>query len=212
VGIGEWIGAFVTVIGGTAAVVGILGYFTSRIVEHWLDKRLENHKSKLESESERAADALRHRLQMEYLEHEVRFRKLHEVQANAIANVYEALQQFHADFVSYLHPIEMGGESKDEKIPFVNASMCKFRDAFYPRRLYFPEELAKKIHKFSELMIKETNDFTLARKREREGRAPVGGEDYWANAMNAINEQSPELFRQIEDEFRRLMGFREVTQ
>src|SRR5258706_3765597 len=81
--------------GGNAALLLVLGWLARSLGSQLLAKDLEQFKASLAAASSAATERLKHDLQVAALEHEVRFSKLHERQAEVIAEAYALLVEAH---------------------------------------------------------------------------------------------------------------------
>src|SRR5690554_3495813 len=102
-----WI-AFLSQIGGFAAVVAVLGWVGRSVAIHWLDKNLKSHEHQLAATYAQEMERLRHQLQVAATEHEIRFRSIHEKQAEVIAEIYGLLRELHRAAASYVAMFEQG--------------------------------------------------------------------------------------------------------
>jgi len=112
-----------------------IAFLARSIVKQVLDKDLENYKTKLSAEAEKAR-----------FEHQVRFSKLHEKRGEVIADLYKKLIEANRAAASFASPAEWAGEpSKKEKALEAGKKIIKFYQYFDERKIYLGKELSKKI-------------------------------------------------------------------
>ena len=170
-------------LGGVGIVTGIAALLARSIVSMWLSKNVERYRAALKDENARAIEGLRHALGMQALEHEVRFRNMHEVQAKVIAEVYQCLYDLHLKVRQYVSPIDYAHEpDKDGKLALVAKSDEHFKNLFYPRGLFFPEDVAKRIDDFHLRLYNIVDEFSEGRRKQKEGTNTM----YWSAAWESI--------------------------
>lgn len=153
-------------------------------------------------------ERLRNDLRIRSIEHEIRFRSIHERQAKVLAGTYSRLYQVHRAVASYVAMFEQAGEpSKEEKLKIVVDAYEKFRSFFYPRKIFFPKTTGDQAmavaNKFSEI----ANIYTFGELLERSGRQPLPeGDDHWSKTMSMMRDEIPPLLEQFERDFQRLLG------
>ena len=77
----------------TVAIVVGLGYLARSLIERWINMNLEKHKAELQAEYIRELERLRTELRISTFEHETRYSKLYEKQADVIAEFYKQVAQ-----------------------------------------------------------------------------------------------------------------------
>jgi hypothetical protein len=192
------------ILGGTTIAVAAVAWLARTIVTHFLSKDVEKYKQQLQDAHARAIEQLRNDLKMQALEHEVRFRKMHERQAEIISEVYAGLRELHHACHSFVNPFDSVGEpDKEGKHKIVVETSRKFYDKFDPARLYLPPDISAQIDSFFEELAKITNDFARGLRDEKRGGESV---DHWSKGWKAVDEKARPLFEQIRAEFQRIIG------
>jgi hypothetical protein len=207
----------------TGVVVGLafLGWLARSIILHILRSDLERHKAKLKADSERelesfkallktSADremeALRSDLQRKSLEHEVRFRHLHERRAETVAELYRKLAVAERAFAQFCGLFEPGSGEEIMRRREINLkdAQTKVRaldDYFRQTELFFDDGLCKQM----EGLLGEFHDAWIdiqmrdVEKDARERATPV------IEAARTISEVIPGLRRDLAAQFRRLL-------
>lgn len=188
--------------------VAVIGWLGRTIIVHWLDKDVTNYRSNLQNTHDIEMERFRNDLRIRSIEHEIRFRSIHERQAKVLAGTYSRLYEVHKAVASYVAIFEQPNEPpKEEKLKIVADAYENFRSFFYPRKIFFPKTTGDQAmavaNKFSEI----ANLFTFGERRERSARPPLPeGDDHWSKTMNMMRDEISPLLEQLERDFQRLLG------
>jgi hypothetical protein len=166
------------------------------VFKHWLARDLESHKHKMKAESDLAIEQIKNDLQIRALEHEVRFRTLHERQAKIISTVYGKLYALDLALRQYAHPAYH--QNKDQCLAECQEASDRLTRFFYPRRLFFPETTAFEIQLLLTKYMDIIDKFTKGREEMTE--------PFWMHTWEDINTITKPLFGKLEREFQKLMG------
>jgi len=204
-------------LGGFAVLVAALAWLSRRLIGQLLDRDIEAHKAHLESQNQIQLERLRAEFRQKAIEHEVRFRSIHEKQAEVIADTYAKLVEVQRCVASYVAIFELSGEpSKKDKLEAVGKAYEDFRRFFYPRQIYLPTATRDKVRALADKLAQTSNDFThgLAEKEERRAASGRVGDsrkvedDPWFKAHESMKSDVPSLLREMESEFQQLLGVR----
>jgi hypothetical protein len=186
-------------------LTGILLYAFQKVIDERSAKRLEMFKTELRSTS---------------FEGEIKFSKLHEIRSAVIAELYQKLFRLREALSSlklFLEDPDFYVDIVvDEKLGDASSAEEDFRVYFQANRLYFPENICNQIdsiyNQFSETikilsnvsfdmrLTKMSNTVTLASKhRENHVQGLL-------RVSFAVNEQIDPLLKQLENDFRNLLG------
>lgn len=189
-------------LGASAAGMAALAWLAQSIYRHWLDKDVERFKSELHHEHEFQMEKLRSDLRIRSIEHEIRFRGIHEGQAQVIANTYAKLQRLHEVIVRYARFIEFGGEpSKEEQLKTADDANRQFREYFNARRLFLPEETAKMASDLANKLVSLANVYGRLQRR-----VPDASWEELNEKFASIEKEVPTLPQHLESEFRKLLA------
>ena len=108
-------------LGGNATLLLLLGWLARSFGSQLLAKDLEQFKAGLASASSEASERLKHELQMNSIEHEVRFSKLHERRAEVIASLYTLLVEVQCAGQNFVALVDFAGEPEysGETVPLI---------------------------------------------------------------------------------------------
>ena len=197
----------VTILGGTAMGVALLGYLSRKLLEHLMSKDVEKFKAELKATQDIEMERLRSDLKMQAFEHETRFRKLHENVARTIAETYPLLRRVFDSVSSLVSPIEMEGEpDKEEKMKIASDANRAFTEYFLSNRIYYPKKLYDKINDFHLLLVDNGRKFNRAYDRGKAGGEPAT--EHWYEAFAGIRDKARPLFDDMHDDFQSILGFK----
>jgi deoxyribodipyrimidine photolyase len=190
-------------IGGTAALVAILGFLAKSLVTNLLNKDIEKYKVTLVAEKDAKLTELRHEFEKLSNEHRVRFERLHDRRDEIIADLYCKLVEFHRGVDRFVDDALLleGAELEREKKELWRV-VDDFRDYAEKHRIYFSEQLCEQLDKLYETADKPTS--LLMQTAESEGKENLV--IAWQEAKNVLSGNVTEIRGVIEKEFRELLG------
>jgi hypothetical protein len=183
----------------------VLGFLARSIFVHYLSKDIERHKAELVRATH---------------EHQIRFNKIYEKQAEVIAELYRRLVQAHR----LLGPVRMAKNFTPEYREAVDSAFAAYWDAlryFDDNAIYFEEGVFHKVKDFSAAMLKVAGVYggladmmdslttsEQIRKRRQEIEVLDGKtlDGVILEMFKSVDEQTPQLTADLLKEFRRLLG------
>ncbi|MFH1421317.1 MAG: hypothetical protein ABIH42_01165 [Planctomycetota bacterium] len=199
----------------SAIIVAALVWLARKIFEHWFDKDLESYKNKMALEQEVQLEKLRNELKIQAVEHEIKFRSMHEKQAEVIAETYSLLQKFSNAVSSYVSIYEISGElNKEEKYTIVKKALEEFKNYFLPNKLFFPKHTMKQIDELAKKLFETSEDFTwevLIPKINNETNSKNLSQR-WYECYQITKEDIPPLLAKMESYFQKLLGVSQNTE
>ncbi|WP_179957890.1 MULTISPECIES: hypothetical protein [Bacillus cereus group] len=228
----KWIQSLGIFTVGTAAITGIIGYLFKTIFAHVLNKQLEDHKTALNkqiSENQLAVNkqledhktALtrqidEHKSELQKLEnkHQIIFNKLHENRAETIKVLYSKFVDLENKMINLTKLFQAVGEkSMKEKADEASISYWDFLSFYSVNRIYFNEDvcgLIDKIEKEIRGILVSTGVYELHLIESGPG-SNVSPEqtEIWLENWRRIEKDVPKLKRNLEGEFRKLLGVNE---
>jgi hypothetical protein len=186
--------AIIENLGGSAILIAAIAWLIRSIVLHLLSKDVETYKRDLGRQ---------------VFEHEVRFQRMHEKQAEVISELYSLLFEFYSRVNSYVSIMDFEGEpSKDGKRELCKQAGIAVLNHINPKRLYLPNETHRKVLDFTNKLIQVMNKFTEGLDSQNRGE-PYSG--HWHLWQTVTKEANP-LFEQIHSDFQELIGVHTRTQ
>jgi hypothetical protein len=196
--------------GGNAALLAVLGLLGKSFLDKLIVRDTRQFETDLKAKSDSAIEHLKNELQLNSIEHQVKFSRLHEKRAEVIAELYGHLVEALWEAESFLSPMEWAGEpSKKEKHGAALKKLVDLYRYFDKHRIYLPTDLCGSMEKlivevrshvvsfgvyvsFDNAML---NDQTYKEKQEA-----------WNTGWSAIKNQIPMARQELEDAFRQLLG------
>lgn len=202
----EFLATVVSVLGGSALLVGAAGWLSSKFVESRLNRDLETYKSKLKAETDLEIENLKFRLQMDAKEREITVSWLHQKRAMAIETLHTALLDLEEaasivlDVLSPRNPVDIRAYSA--------AAVKKTREtyqAYYRAKIYMSPGTCEKIKlvldSFQEPVF--TYECFLGNYDDHELHTLA---DVKNHSWKEIRENVPGALRELESEFRKVLG------
>jgi len=169
---------------------GIVAFVIKKTYKQWLDKDIEKFKHELKQEQIKAS-------------------KLYDKRIKVIDELYELLEDFNQKMSSLTSPAEWAGDlPKEEKLKIAGKVGEKFRDYYTKKRIYFNEKLNDLLDKINKEFLSAWIDFTMypPRKEILDGRDAKEKWEWWIKAWKKVTEKFPPIKKEIEKEFRDLLG------
>ena len=195
-------------IGGSAALFGIIGWLTKSLISQLLSKDIENHKSKLQYDSEIELTKLKKEIEKTEFEHQVRFSKLHDKRGEVLADLYKFLVESVWVTRSLASPAEWAGEpTKNEKYADAMNKLGEFFRFFDQHRIYIPKKLCPLIDEFIDKLRNPTIGlgiyFSIENPNENTLKEKM---DVWDKAWSSAKNDIPKARQELEQEFRIILG------
>jgi len=196
-------------IGFFGIAASAIAWLMRSLITNVLNKDIAQFKARLQHDNAIEMERLRGDLRILSIEHEIRFRSIHERQADALAGTYARLYEVQRAVGSYVSIIERSDEpSKADKLKIVGDAYEEFRSFFFPRRIFLPPMTAEAVRRTADKLAEITNVFTQGQRREQQRHRahPQHDEDYWTKAYELLKHEVPPLLAQLEADFQRLLG------
>lgn len=168
----------------------IAAFMIKKIFEKWINKDFEKFKHKLKQER-------------------IISSKLYDKRGEVINKLYELLEDFNQKMSSLTSPAEMAGDlPKIEKLKIAGKSGEDFRNYHSKKKIYFNENLSNLLDKINSQFIEAWIDFTMYPPEKN--NLSSGNEkekwEWWIKAWKKVSEEIPPIKKEIEKEFRNLLG------
>ena len=197
-------------LGGNAVLLAVLGWLSKSFVSQLLEKDISAYRASLETEGNKTLENLKHQLEIVSVEHEVKFKKLHNKRAEVVAQAYSLLVQAQWDLSNFVSPMELVEEpGKKEKYVTAMNSWADFYKFFDKHRIYIPEKTCLKVEDFIQNMKQKAINYGVYVKYEDY----TLGEDNletkygaWQKAFKYFEDEVPKTRKMLENELRVLLG------
>lgn len=186
---------------------GIVAYLSKSLLTLWLNKDFEAYRTKLATASASEIEQLRGQLERVTIEHEVRFKRMHEKRTEVIATIFAHLEELHASLRQWghLHSIlsDKTAVAADFKQRATTASN-KLAAYFYPRAIWLERDLCDSLNDLLNLLgtvlvVLEADAKGTPLEIEGAGRTP---QEMINNLLRTIGETRAVL----EERFRKILG------
>ncbi|TXB61717.1 hypothetical protein [Phaeodactylibacter luteus] len=155
----EWWEKILAYLVQPVSIAAVLAYFGKRLVEQYLNKRVETYKAELKHETDLAIAETRH----EHEKTQFRFTKLHEIRLEVAKEMVSRLVDLRVLFKKELIDIASGIISleKDETIwEALHEKLTAFEIYYIKHRMFLTSEAGEKIEDFLRL-LNHTNTANL---------------------------------------------------
>jgi hypothetical protein len=144
------------------------------------------------------------------VEHETRFRKLHDKVADVTAELFRRLSRLYRAVGDYIKIFEVSGEAtKVEKLQVVSQRALDFSEFFGDNLLFLPPELFGEVTDLAGELTTIANKYTWGAQWEKKGMIPKEEDaDYWTQSEKAYREKAMPAFEKIRNSFQHLLGFK----
>jgi len=189
-------------------LLAITGWLVRSLITQLLSKDVEGFKTRLTTKAATDVAELTHRLQLIAVEHEKRTHLLQEKRAQTIERLYSRLVVFLGAAYRFSTPVELGEPpSKEEKIKELNKAAADFRGFFLRKRIYFTENVCKKIDELFGAVHNSASRYSMwtAYAENSDEAIPMMFEA-WDAAWDVMKDKVPPLKSAIEHDFRTLLG------
>ena len=173
----------------------------------WLSKKIEYG---FKDQYDKELETIKSNLSRLNSEHQIRFTKLQEQQALAIADVYSKLQKLHFDLVQYTKPFRpVGGQDLDSARKVAVDSYKSFFETYITRLIYFPKDLADKLEQINSDMKEALLKFEWNVELTQHSGSDATRE--WQKIFDKVSVDIKQSIVEIEDRFRSLLGIAPTT-
>lgn len=195
---------------GNALLLAVLGWLAKSLVQNLLTKDLAEHRIRLESENQLAARTFEHELSLAAREHDIRFGKLHERRAEAIAKLYKLLSVTSEKGATYSAPF--GYSSDPPKSEQFSAFASAYNDAaryFFSHKLFLPAETCKKVEDLFQGLKEHPSKMNMymgMADQHPSSDIELKKLDAWSEAWKYFQGDFKPAMTALENDFRMLLG------
>lgn len=178
--------------------LGITGILTTGAV--WLSKILITNFFSKDLEKFKAD------LEKEAFSYRIRYEKIYSEQADAIKKLYKKIVKTHRSFYSFMNIFQKTGDLPEAEKGKIAAECANdFTNFYEENRIFLDKELAKDIDKLSKAFRTAWIKFEISRSVSKEDNSYL---KFWDDAWKIIDEETPEIKKNIEKKFRKIIGIR----
>ena len=167
------------------------------------DQKLELFKYQLKRDSDIEIEKLRSELSITAARHSILFSRLQDKRGNVISTTYSLLRDLYNKISSYVAIYEPAGcPTREDRRSEAAESHKEFQKYYTKSIIFFPKNVANKLEKIDQELIKTFNDFCISVEIIKGENTTRTWLDIWERIKTDIKKSLDEL----EDEFRKLLG------
>lgn len=185
----EILTAFVTTIGGGAALLGAAAWLIKTVISNRLALDVEQFKIEIKTKADMEIERAKADL--------TRSIHIHERQLDIIQRLYRHLQDAQALFQSTTRAGRFGGEiTPQEYMPLVVKAIEAAREELVQGRLLIPPALVQQCDSFFKAVLDGQLAFSMAHLH---GVDPTMQARYWDEAATLAHQELPKILKQIDE-------------
>lgn len=193
-------------LGSYGLLLVLIAWLVKSLSLQVLSKDLEKYRSDLAAASDRELERLRTQLHMSAVERQVRFEHLHDRVAKVVGETYQKLYTA-SRALGRLKPgnLPAGWQGEEEELEKFNTAWDGFRDYYFPREIYFPNDVAQRVRQLSDVL---KHAGSLHGQAIAAGSGDGGPEkrELFREAVNKHETEAQPLFYAIRQHFQGLIG------
>lgn len=194
-------------LGGSAVLLLLLGWLARSILIHFLSKDFDRFKADLEHTTALQLERARSDLQRASLEHEVRFRQLHDKRSLVVNELYSKLVNAVEELEYFFQPVEWSDQPpREDKFKVASSALLELRSYFERNRILFPEDLAAQLHDFIAKLVSWLQEYQTWATMPGSEIATKSRYDTIRTAWKGLRNDVPALRAALEAEFRKLLA------
>jgi hypothetical protein len=203
----DW-SALLSTLGQTALIVGGGAWVLRAVFTHWLARDLERHKLLLAQQTGRELETFRHLLQLEAAERSATFSHLHTRRSEVIAGIHERLVSAEEAVEVFIDPRLSSSDPKSqERYEKAFDALRELYTYFRRHRIYLTGALCERVEALFRAMHGPAWNASYFHAFTQE-RRDVGVTEFNVRreSWKAFRESVPPVMREIENEFRAILG------
>lgn len=186
-----------------AAGSGLLVYLAKLLSSHLLARDIEQFKSDLKTNHDRALERLRADLRIQAFERETTFSRLHDKRVQVIEELYKRISAVSRAMHQLINDIQAkDGPSLRARADAAANAGDDFLEYYLQHQIYFDEALCEKLQVFNDKIFDAWSKFGMSNLIEDIGAHHEKRLEAWT----AISEEAPKIRLELEREFRTLLG------
>ncbi len=197
----------VATVGGGGVLLAAAAWLTKAIISDELARDTEAFKVRLKADADAEIERLKGSLQIQNLEHQVRFSKLHERRAEVIAEVYARLATVFRQ--GRLFVISGGWVKEGQKANFakIDQTMQEFVSFVEKNRIYIPLAACGLLDNITRTMHKAVIEVGVWGGIEYpNAKTQAESKDVLTRVFEAFEKDIPEAKQALDREFRAILG------
>jgi len=182
----------IAAIGGASALLIAVGWLVTSLLRHLLDKDIDLYKLELKVKTEAQLKSAEFELKKAFMEHEIRFRRLHEKRSVALVEIYRLIALGIEELEHFLLPTSRL-DAQERRLRFTKAAetILLLKSEFLQQKLLFPEPVATTLENFLRLLESAMNRWAKWAILAEEGIVEAGRRAALQDGWRRISEEVP---------------------
>jgi hypothetical protein len=197
----------VTTVGGGGVLLAAFAWLTKAIITDRLARDAEDFKTRLQANADAEIERLKSSLQMQNLEHQVRFSKLHERRAEVIAEVYARLVTLFHQGRLFVVSSGWAKEGQEANFAKIHQTLRDFLSFVEKNRIYIPIAACGLLDNITSTMhsaVINVGVYGGVEYPNEETRNEIN--DVFMKAFKTFEEEIPEAKKALDRKFREILG------
>lgn len=183
---------------------GWLTWLGKSVLTRYLDRDIQNYKTKLEASNQVELEKLKSELNRRALEHEVKYKRIDEKIANHLIDVYLPLYELYDTVSNYVNAFEQSDvPTKPEQFELARNANNEFWHHFRRNRIYIPPELYQQIEVVARLLKNIMTEF-------KQGYDRAKNDHHWMLANKELGEEGIPMFDNLVAEIQQRLGVEDL--
>ncbi len=195
-------------IGGSGVALAIAAWLLRTALSEWLARDAEAFKTRLKADADIEIERLRNSLQMLAMEHQVRFSKLHEKQAELIGDLYKKIVDVNYGGEAFVSTAENNpSHCKEDEFAQLRTELGDVFIFAEQNRIYLPEGVCALLDKhLGQLRSTIWSAGIFGRIKDPKEHTMEQSYKAFTKAYEDFESDIPAVRKSLEKEFRKMLG------
>ena len=197
----------ISFLGGSAILLTAVAWLMRSLVTQLLAKDIENHKSKLQFESQMEVTKFKAQIEKTAFEHKVIFSRLHDKRAEVIAELYSKIAILYREMTVFIKmALACEEAARKNKLKKLWQVVNDFRDIYERNKIFLNANVCLKIEKLDNAMSVPVSKLVMHLEMYEQNNDISPVFEAWKEGEQKIEEIVNVVKKELEDEFRETLG------
>ncbi len=193
-------------IGLPGVIAAIITFSATNLIKYLSDKNLEKNKNELSNEYNRNMEIYKHELNKRIIEHDISYKRIYEKKLDAVHEIYKRIIEFQNSASFLVSVIEQSSwPSKKERYEEYNKKYKELYEYYSMNRLFLDEDITKKIDGFIKQISDQIIFFKNSVVKNEDKGLDERAENIWEKSCELIQNETPKILKDIEQDFRKTL-------